>query len=182
MFNKPAWWRFCFVPKNFLPHILPKRVHLHIQNKQTCLFTKKLTLKTSRRWAGYVFTGLICCPLKLHGGRPQISAKDKERQIAWRTCMKRKCRQNPFEPDNKWAVILIYSALSSCRFLGDCQRSPEIARESIPRRFGASGIHFVSEPTLSGLKNIVEVPSSLLQSGRNCDAFSCGSSVPGIGS
>lgn len=113
-----------------------------------------------------MFTGFICCPLKLHGGRPQISAKDKERQIAWRTCRKRKCRQNPFEPDNKWAVILIYSALSSRSFLGDCQRSPEIARESIPRRSGASGIHFVSEPTLSGLKNIVEVPAHFFSLGE----------------
>lgn len=129
-----------------------------------------------------MFTGFICCPLKLRRGRPQISTNGKERQMVWRTCGKRKCKQNLFEPDNKWAVTLIYLALSSCHFLGDCQRSPDMARESIPRWFGESGIHFVPEPRLPGLKNIVEVSSSLLHSGRNCNAFNCGSSALGIGS
>ena len=162
MVNKLSWCCFCFVPKNCLSHIVPKRVHLHIQSKQKCLFTKKLSLKKSRRWVGDMFTGFICYPLKLHRGRPQISADGKERQMVRRTGGKRKCRQNLSGPTNRWAVTLICLVLSSCHFLGDCQRDSDITRESIPRGFGESGIHFISEPRLSGLKNIVEVSSSLL--------------------
>lgn len=103
MLHKPFWRCFCFVPKNSLPHILPRRVRLHIQSKQMCLLTKELTLKKSWRWVGYIFTGFICCPLKPHSGRPRISAEGKGRQRPWRTCGERKCRQNRCECGNKWA-------------------------------------------------------------------------------
>lgn len=67
-------------------------------------------------------------------------------------------------------------------FWENCHRSLDMARELIPKGFGESGIHFALEPRLPGLKNIIEVSFSLLQPWRNCDAFSYGSRVLGIGS
>lgn len=77
---------------------------------QICSFTKFALLKSSR-WVGYIHIGFICCSLPLDRARTQISADNKGREIEWRKWGERKWRQNLFEPENKWAVTLIYLAI-----------------------------------------------------------------------